>query len=75
MPKTSLVISSEGDLERNIKYVTELALSPGSEKKLGIIFPSAGMMHIFMENLFQSFVINRVPRDNNLDITLGIPDD
>jgi hypothetical protein len=74
MSKTNLIISSEGDLEHNINYITKLALSPGSTKKLGIVFPSAGLMHIFMENLFQSFVVNEVPRDNNLDIVLNIPD-
>jgi len=75
MPKTNLIISSEGDLEYSIDYVTKLALSPGSSKKLGIAFPSAGLMHIFMENLFQSFVINEVPKDNHLDIILNIPED
>jgi len=74
MPKTNLIISSEGDLEHSIDYVTKLALSPGESKKLGIVFPSSGLMHIFMDNLFQSFIINKVPKENNLDIILNVPD-
>ena len=73
--KTQLVITNEGDLEHNVKYITQLALEPGDTKSLTINFPSENMMHIFMDNLFKTFIINRVPRDNNLDITLNIPGD
>jgi hypothetical protein len=73
--KTQLVITNEGDLEHNVKYITQLALEPGDTKSLTINFPSENMMHIFMDNLFKTFIINRVPTDNNLDITLNIPGD
>ena len=73
--KTQLMITNEGDLEHNVRYVTKLALEEGGQKKLSITFPSEDMMHIFMDNLFKTFVVNRVPRDNNLDITLNIPGD
>ena len=69
------MITNEGDLEHNVKYITQLALEPGDTKSLTINFPSENMMHIFMDNLFKTFIINRVPRDNNLDITLNIPGD
>lgn len=71
--RTQLVITNEGDLEHNVKYITKLALEPGDTKSLSINFPSEDMMHIFMDNLFKTFIVNRVPRNNNLDITLNIP--
>tara|TARA_R100000458_G_C8272703_1_gene247563 strand:- start:176 stop:400 length:225 start_codon:yes stop_codon:yes gene_type:complete len=74
MPKSHIVVSSEGDLETGVEYVTKLALSPGSDKKLSITFPSKDMMDIFMTNLFTSFIVNRVPKDNSLDIVLNIPE-
>jgi hypothetical protein len=73
--KTHIVIANEGDLEHNVKYVTKLALETGDTKSLSITFPSEDMMHIFMDNLFKTFIINKVPRDNNLDLTLNIPGD
>jgi hypothetical protein len=72
--RTHITVSNEGDLEHNVKYVTKLALEPGNEKKLSITFPSENLMHIFMDNLFKTFIVNRVPKDNNLDIMLNIPD-
>lgn len=75
MSKTHLIVASEGDLEINLKYVTKLALAPGDKKTLSISFPSTSMMNIFMSNLFRSFIVNRVPTNNNLDIVLNIPDD
>jgi hypothetical protein len=74
--KTQLVIANEGDLEHNVKYVTKLALEAGDNmKKLSITFPSEDMMHIFMDNLFKTFIVNGVPRDNNLDLVLNIPEE
>jgi len=75
MPKTNHIVLSEGDLEFTVNYITRLALKPGRYKTANIVFPSEGMMDIFMENLFQSFIVNRVPRENNLDLTLNIPSD
>lgn len=71
--KTQIVITNEGDLEHNVKYVTKLALEPGDTKSLSINFPSEDMMRIFMDNLFKTFIVNKVPKDNNLDLTLNIP--
>tara|TARA_R100000008_G_scaffold85600_2_gene75969 strand:- start:544 stop:792 length:249 start_codon:yes stop_codon:yes gene_type:complete len=71
--KTQLMVSNEGDLEHNVNYVTKLALEPGKEKKLEITFPSHDLMHIFMDNLFKTFIVNRVPRKNNLDLVLNVP--
>ena len=71
--RTQIMISNEGDLEHNVKYVTRIALEPGNDKKLVISFPSSDMMHIFMDNLFKTFIVNRVPRNNNLDLVLNIP--
>ena len=73
--KTNLIVSNEADLEHNVKYVTKLALEPGDKKMLSITFSSENMMHIFMSNLFQTFIVNSVPRENNLDLTLNIPGD
>jgi hypothetical protein len=75
MPETNLVILSEADLELGIDYTTNLALSPGSDKRLTLTFPSSRLMEIFMENLFLSFTVNQVPRDNNLDLVLNIPEE
>jgi len=75
MSKTGLSVFSEPDLEYSVDYVTSLALKPGHSKKVAITFPSQELMHIFMENLFSSFIINKVPKDNSLDIVLNIPDD
>ena len=38
--KTQIMITNEGDLEHNVRYVTKLALEEGGQKKLSITFPS-----------------------------------
>lgn len=73
MTGTNHLVFSEGDMEYSVRYITKLALKPGSNKKANIVFPSEDLMHIFMDNLFHSFIVNSVPRDNNLDLTLNIP--
>jgi len=73
MSGTNHIVFSEGDMEYTVKYITKLALKPGKNKSASIVFPSDTLMCIFMENLFQSFIINSVPKDNNLDLTLNIP--
>jgi hypothetical protein len=70
-----LVVASEGDLEYSIKYVTAIALAEGSDKFIELTFPSQRLMEIFMSNLFTSFIINKVPQQNNTNITINIPDD
>jgi hypothetical protein len=70
-----LVVASEGDLEYSVKYVTAIALAEGDDKFVELTFPSEMFMEIFMSNLFTSFVINKVPQQNNTNITVNIPDD
>ena len=68
-----LIVDSEGEMEYCIKYTTAIALDSEEDRFVEITFPSSGMMHCFMNNLFQSFVVNRVPRDNNLNLSINIP--
>ena len=75
MARTRYVILSEGDMEYTINRLTKLALEPGENKHANIIFPSDGLMCIFMNNLFKSFIVNRVPQQNNLDLILNVPDE
>jgi hypothetical protein len=74
------VISSEGDLEHYVKYLTELVKPAKNAKQsadpfpthVEASFPSEALMHIFMDNLFKSFLKNNIPRNRGLNIQLRI---
>ncbi len=74
------VISSEGDLEHCVKYIIRLVkpvrnANPSAEpfsSHVEISFPSEGLMHIFMDNVFKSFLENNIPRNNGLNLQLTI---
>ena len=69
-----LYIESEYDLEHGLRYTCKLAKSsPVPTKNLDISFPSEGLMAIFMKNLFKEFVINKIPADCGINLTLHVP--
>jgi len=71
---THLLIGSEADMEHGLKYTVKLALQGKDEKVLNLSFPSEALMSIFMANLFKEFVVQRVPTDTGLNLTLIIPE-
>ena len=70
---THLIIENEGDMEYGLDYTFKLAVTDSNCKKLRISFPSEGMMTIFVRNLFETFLTNKVPPNNGLDIGLFVP--
>ena len=75
-----IMISSEGDLEHYVKYITKLVKPARTVKQsadpfpthVEASFPSEGLMHIFMDNVFKSFLENNIPRNNGLNLQLTI---
>ncbi len=72
---THLIVESEGDMEYGIEYAINVATTKGGSEQVRISFPSEDFMSIFMTNLFKEFIINKVPKDNGLDLIMEIPKD
>ena len=72
---THLIVGSEGDLEIGIEVAAHLAQQCEHPVTLEVSFPSVGLMRIFTNNLFKTFIKKRVPQDNKLELILNIPTD
>ena len=70
-----LLVESEADMELGLDYAHRIAADLSKERKsLEISFPSAGLMTIFLDNLFTVFITNRIPEDHGLNLICHIPE-
>ncbi len=68
-----LIVKNEGDMEYGLAYALRLAKTPSSCKKMSISFSTQGMMKVFVRNLFEDFIENRIPSENGLDLNMYTP--
>lgn len=72
---THLIVDNEGEIEIGIDMAVELARNARAPITLELSFPSVGLMKIFANNLCTSFVKQKIPQDNQLDLILNIPEE
>tara|TARA_Y100000004_G_C8931452_1_gene420144 strand:- start:600 stop:833 length:234 start_codon:yes stop_codon:yes gene_type:complete len=72
---THLIVDSEGEIELGIGLAVDLAQTCDEPIELELTFPSVGLMKIFSTNLVNSFIINKVSKNNNLQLIFNVPDE
>lgn len=72
---THLIVDSEGEIELGIDIAVELAQTCQDSIELELTFPSVGLMKIFSTNLVNSFINNKVPKENKLQLVFNVPDE
>ena len=72
---THLIVDSEGEIELGIGIAVDLARTCKDPIELQLTFPSVGLMKIFSTNLVNSFIINKVPKENKLQLVFNVPDE
>ena len=72
---THLIVDNEGEIEISIDMAVELARNARAPITLELSFPSVGLMKIFANNLCNSFVKQKIPQDNQLELILNIPEE
>ena len=72
---TPLIVDNEGEIEISIDMAVELARNARAPITLELSFPSVGLMKIFANNLCNSFVKQKIPLDNQLELILNIPEE
>jgi hypothetical protein len=72
---THLIVDNEGEIEISIDMAVELARNAKAPITLELSFPSVGLMKIFANNLCNSFVKQKIPQDNQLELILNIPEE
>jgi hypothetical protein len=70
-----VIVANESDMEFGIDLAYEVAISSIGEKELEFSFPSEGLMHIFLNNLYSEFITHSVPLSHGLDLKLNVPTD
>jgi|TARA_R100000479_G_C6282954_1_gene163666 hypothetical protein len=66
-----LIINSEGDMESGIETATRLAKKEDSS--LTLEFPSEEFAKLFIDNMFVSFVDNKIPKQSKMKLNVIFP--
>tara|TARA_R100001082_G_C4323284_1_gene142132 strand:+ start:185 stop:424 length:240 start_codon:yes stop_codon:yes gene_type:complete len=72
---SSFIVQSEHDMDRVISDAIQMSKDIQDIKKMRISFPTDQLAEIFLENLAGKFIEAGIPFENNLEVTIVLPND